>query len=188
MDDESSEDLFSLAMKLETEGRQSEAIMMMQKVETILASQEGTESKRAKIMMNLGLMQATLHRFDEAIKSFLVSKALFEASSELLYVAQVLGNIGSCYRDLDQFEKSLAWYQDALGIYQSLGHPRGIADQKANIAYIFALNGLFAQAYAMFNETIQFYQDSGDEEKVAATMKNLQQIEQYLQESGYEGA
>jgi len=133
-------------------------------------------------------MQATLHRFDEAIKSFLVSKALFEASSELLYVAQVLGNIASCYRDLDQFEKSLAWYQDALGIYQSLGHSRGIADQKANIAYIFALNGLFAQAYAMFNEAIQFYQDSGDDEKVDATMKNLQQIEQYLQESGYEGA
>jgi len=62
MDDQSSEDMFSLAMKLETEGRQSEAIMVMQKVAAILASQEGTESQRAKVMMNLGLMQPEFSR------------------------------------------------------------------------------------------------------------------------------
>lgn len=187
MDDQSSEDMFLLAMKLETEGKQNEAILLMQQVANILESQEGTQIKRAKVMMNLGLMQASMHRYNEAIKSFLVAKALFETSSELLHVAQVLGNIGSCYRDLDQFEKSLAWYRDALGIYQSLGHSRGIADQKANIGYLLALNGLFAQAQTMFNEAVQYYENSGDNEKVDATMKNLQQIEQYLREYGYEG-
>lgn len=181
------EQMFSRAMTLQSKGAVGEALAVLQDLARQLEKHHMAE-RYARVLMNIGLMEAGMGLHQDALHHFTVSMEQFESLGDQINSALARGNIGSCYRDTDRLDDALEWYQSALEMFSEKKHVEGMADQKANIAYALALSGRYIDALRIFKDAHQEYILLHNQIKEQETLKNIIQIEQIIHETAYEGS
>jgi tetratricopeptide (TPR) repeat protein len=143
------------------------------------------QTPRARILNNIGLLQARRDNYDEALVHFREALGIFEELEESMHVAEQWGNIGSVYRDMKKYENAMESYNCALPIFEKLGYREGVADQYTNIAYVHVMREQFEQALDWYEKALSIYMEEGSEKKTEFTKRNIDNLKS---DSGEENA
>jgi len=140
------------------------------------------EEKQAKVLNNIGLIEAGMGRNDSALDHFRRALELYQHLDSTLDIARQWGNLGTTYRNMQDWEEAMDAYNQALSLYQKLNHTPGIADQFTNMAYVYSMRHELAQALEFYKKSLPLYTEAGDSRKVDLTGKNIMTLHSTLEE------
>ena len=144
--------------------RPQQALESYEQTLVLLEGLQDTE-KQARVLANMGLIEAQSGRGESAVSRFRRSLELFERLGSTLHVAQQWGNIGSTYRDMQEYDRAMESYRCALPLYEGLGHAAGMADQYTNMAYVHTMRQELAEALGLYQKAAPLYAEVGDGRK-----------------------
>jgi tetratricopeptide (TPR) repeat protein len=133
--------------------------------------------REAALLNNLGHVEVSLRRFDDALHRFQEAARLCEQLGDRTALAWQLGNVGSVYRDREEHEAALENYEKALSIFMEQDVSIGIADQQSNIGYIHAMKREPKIALERFQKAKDLYESLGQERKAALAEQNIRILE-----------
>ncbi len=160
--------------------RPEDALRSYEQALDLLVKLEDGE-KQARVLANMGLIEAQTGRGQSAVSRFRRSLELFESEGRTLHVAQQWGNMGSAYRDMKDYDQAMESYGRALPLYEGLDHAAGVADQLTNMAYIHTMRHQLPEALALYRKAVPLYSQSGDTRKAELTRQNIAALESSLE-------
>jgi tetratricopeptide (TPR) repeat protein len=137
--------------------------------------------KQARVLANMGLIEAQSGSGESAVCRFRRSLELFEGLGSTLHVAQQWGNMGSTYRDMQDYDRAMDSYRRALPLYEGLGHAAGMADQYTNMAYVHTMRQELGEALALYQKAVALYTEAGDGRKADLTRQNIATLQSALE-------
>lgn len=160
--------------------RPEDALRSYEQALDLLVKLEDGE-KQARVLANMGLIEAQTGRGQGAVSRFRRSLELFEREGRTLHVAQQWGNMGSAYRDMEDYDQAMESYGRALPLYEGLDQAAGVADQLTNMAYIHTMRQQLPEALALYRKAVPLYSESGDARKAELTRQNIAALESSLE-------
>ena len=146
-----------------------------------LLPEESLLEVRARLLNNVGLVQARIGKLDDAIATFHNTASIYEELDDPISEAWQMANVGSACRDKEDHEEALKSYNVALDIFTQHAQPMGIADQACNIGYIHAMKHDPHSALEWFEKALTIYQEKGEERKAELTEKNIERLRSALE-------
>ncbi len=142
----------------------------------------GELEAKARLHSNMGHVQVSLQRYEDALSSFRDAAKIFRQLGDKIGQGEQFGNIGSVHRDMEKWDASLDSYFRGLEIFQEVGHRAGIADQYSNIGYAHSRQGNLRNALQFFEKAKALYDELGEEKKSQLCDQNLQALRSYVKE------
>ncbi|MBL4653368.1 MAG: tetratricopeptide repeat protein [Flavobacteriales bacterium] len=109
---------------------------------------------KAKILYNLGLLEAHSSNYDEAIKTFRQAKEIATITGDSVILADILNNIGIIFDDKAEYPEALKYYNEAYVISKKIDYTGGYVAVTTNIGTIYAKQGEMKQALVFFKEAL----------------------------------
>jgi signal transduction histidine kinase len=107
------------------------------------------------ILQNIGTIQYTQEKYDEALESYQKAVIFFEETNQLTNLANANYNIGLTYQKLGDYEKSLASFDTAYKLQEQINDPKGFSYTCNSIANSLIEMKKFDQAYELLEESYQ---------------------------------
>ena len=167
-------DVQSLYEKVQQDSNAGRFEAALDALNTLLALFEKESPNTPALLLNRGVLLATLKRFSEAEVNFETAAELFEQRGNPEGMATAIGNTGSIHRDIGAFEKAIFYYEHALKIFQDHEIFLGMATQHTNIGYAGSQLGRANTAIKHFEKAADLYDRLGAVEQVEMTRKNIE--------------
>ena len=153
-------------------GKSNQAQQVLLKV-VDLCAEIPDEYIKVRILNDLGIMEARLKKYDDAVLRFQEALRFFKIQGNAQGEAKQWGNIGSVHRDKQEWNFALESYSRALTLYQELEYDEGIADQHTNIAYIYVMSGELNAALEKYKRALSLYRAINNKDKANFTKQNI---------------
>ena len=107
--------------------------------------EHGQPSEAAKVENNLGIIQARLGQYAEAIETLLQARAAHARVKDRAGMAYADINLGDAYQHLDRFEEALSHLTSAAELFESLGQTYMLGGTLINLAMLHRREGRFSE-------------------------------------------
>ena len=136
---------------------------------------------RAGVLNNIGLANARLGRYREALSSFETAADIFRQLGHDIALGQQLGNIGSVYRDLEDFDSAMSSYLESLAVFERAGNDSGIAAQYSNLSYAHSRKGELGEALGYSIKALKLFDELGDAHRAGLCRQNIAALKAHLE-------
>ena len=121
----------------------------------------------AQIQLNLGIINARLNFFEEALKHYAEANTLLRGSLHMERIGDVYHGLGRLYKEMGQYKLAAEYTHDAITMFKSLNRLKQSFDVRLNLGNIRTLEGKFDDAMQLFQDCLEGYTLYGNQESIA---------------------
>jgi len=149
---------------LSSEFRQtdSEKSLQLARAAWIISSQQNDTEAMAASLLNMGMAQYKLSRFDSAIVSCKKSYHLYKSIGHSIGMTAAANNLGMVYYQMSDFANAEKYYSISLDIDYSLNDTAGMAYGLNNLGQLFQYRGDYQKALQYYMLSAEIEHQSGN--------------------------
>lgn len=110
---------------------------------------------RAKALFYHGRVMLELDREEDALKSFLAAKEIFERTQDYKMLALIAEEIGMINRKQELYDDALSSFREALAIYKQLDDSLSIIGVSQNIARVYLFDSKWDSCSLYYNNALE---------------------------------
>uniref|UniRef100_UPI00404A397F tetratricopeptide repeat-containing sensor histidine kinase n=1 Tax=Gelidibacter sp. TaxID=2018083 RepID=UPI00404A397F len=135
---------------------------------------------QASAYNNIGAVNRSLGKYDEALQSYLKALSIYEAKNETSLRATVSNNIGMVYSYLGMNSKAIEYHLKAKNIFENEKNFKGISEVYNNIAILYANDGELDKALEYFKYSLAIEEQLKDKKGIAESANNVGAVYYYM--------
>jgi DNA-binding SARP family transcriptional activator len=136
-------------------------------------------SGEARALDLLGLAQARMARWREAVACFSEARILYRAAADPRGVAETLTHAGICGWQLGRHSEATDQMREALELYRATGDRLGEAKALNNLGRIHFFGGYHRDALDDYTEALRIVRELGAAQFVAISYQNIGSVHRY---------
>ncbi|HLP28214.1 MAG TPA: adenylate/guanylate cyclase domain-containing protein [Candidatus Didemnitutus sp.] len=133
----------------------------------------GTPDARAAAERALGILHNILGDYEEALRCFNRSLALFEELGDHKYAGKVTMGIGLVHHHAGNRERALEYYHRSLAVHETLGDRSGAVNVLGNIGALHSDWSNYPEALECYNRALAVLHELHDTPRIALVLGNL---------------
>jgi CHAT domain-containing protein/Flp pilus assembly protein TadD len=151
-----------------------------------IVAQADSRLRTADQLLNLGIQQYRLGQLDEALESWQLALALYQAAGNRQDEGTVLGNIGVIYHSLGQYEQATEFFRQHLEISREISDLVGTVRALGNLGEVYQQLNQYERVISSYEQRLEAIRVIDDLALEALTLRLLGNA--YFRTSQYEKA
>jgi serine phosphatase RsbU (regulator of sigma subunit)/Tfp pilus assembly protein PilF len=131
-----------------------------------------TDEKRAKILIDRGILYVDKGEFDLALEIFTSALNIIDESNPTIQ-ANIYGNIGNCYNSKYYTTKAIEYYRKAANIFESVNNEGGMARTLGMIGNILFQNDNYSEATQYYHRSMNLFKKLNIRDGYAVNVMNI---------------